>query len=80
MVIKVIGKAHLQGVSRRTNQPYNFNQVHFNGPAQGVEGVAAQVQALDPAIFPYDKIQLGGEYNIEYNARGYVVSFAPVSR
>ena len=80
MQIKVIGKSHLEGVSRKTNQPYNFNQVHFVAPAQGVEGMAAQVQALDPAIFPYDRIQIGGEYSVEYNNRGYVVAFTPVTK
>ena len=41
MKIKVIGKAHLEGASKRTGKEYNFNQVHYTGPDRGVEGLAA---------------------------------------
>ena len=37
MKIKVIGKAHRE----EERNPYNFNQVHYNGPDRGVEGMAA---------------------------------------
>mgnify|MGYP001040558305 CR=1 FL=1 len=48
MRIKVIGKAHLKGTSKRTGNPYDFIQIHYNGPAFGVEGVAACTLSLDP--------------------------------
>ena len=38
MKIKVIGKAHLSGTSKRTGKDYDFIQVHYNGKARGVEG------------------------------------------
>ena len=37
MKIKVIGKAHREGVSKKSGNPYNFNQVHYNGPDRGVK-------------------------------------------
>jgi len=41
MKITVIGKAHLQGTSKKTGNPYNFIQLHYNGPARNVVGLAA---------------------------------------
>ena len=78
MKIKVLGKAHREGTAKRTGNPYNFNQVHYLGKEQGVEGQAACVLNFDPKSFPYDSIKIGGEYTVEFNQRGYVVEFAPV--
>lgn len=78
MKIKVLGKAHLEGVSKKTGNPYNFNQIHFLGKAPGVEGQAALTATLDPVAYPISSIVVGQEYNLEYNGRGYVVDFAPV--
>ena len=41
MSIKVIGNAHLKGTSKKTGNPYDFIQVHYNGAVFGVESVAA---------------------------------------
>lgn len=79
MKIKVIGKAHLKGTSRRTGNPYDFIQVHYNSPAQGVEGIAALTVNLNPSQVNYDSIAVSGEYNVEFDQRGYPVVFAPVS-
>ena len=48
MKIKVIGKAHRE----EERNPYNFNQVHYNGPDRGVEGMAAlmRVRLGDGAV------------------------------
>lgn len=78
MKIKVIGKAHLEGKSKRTGNEYNFNQVHYTGPDRGVEGIAALTLSLDPALIPYADIKLNTEYDVEFNNRGYVVGFTPV--
>ena len=78
MKIKVIGKAHLEGKSKRTGNDYNFNQVHYTGPDKGVEGIAALTLFLDPGIIPYADIKLNAEYDVEFNNRGYVVGFTPV--
>lgn len=75
MKIKVIGKAHLEGTSKRTGKDYNFHQVHYNAPFRGVEGVAAKTLSLDPGMVAYGAIQVGGEYYVEFDERGYVVAF-----
>lgn len=78
MRIKVYGKAHLEGIAKKTGNPYNFNQVHFLGKARGVEGLAAQTLALDPFDYPIDCIEVNREYDVEFDNRGYVVGFSPV--
>ena len=42
MKITVSGKAHLEGVSRKTNNPFNFNQIYYLSPARGVEGTGGK--------------------------------------
>lgn len=78
MKIKVIGKAHLEGVGKRTGKEYNFNQVHYTGLDRGVEGLAALTLSLDPSLIPYVDIKLNAEYEVDFGPRGYVVSFTPV--
>ena len=80
MKIKIVGKAHLKGTSKKTGNPYDFNQVHYTGPARGVEGLSAQTLSLDPQAYPYDSITLGGEYIVEFDNRGYLVDFQPVGK
>ena len=79
MKIKVIGKAHLQGTSKKSGKDYNFVQVHYNAPARGVIGEAAQTLMLDPAFYPVDAITVGATYDAQFDNRGYVVAFDYVS-
>ena len=78
MRIKVYGKSHLEGIAKKTGNPYNFNQVHYLGKARNVIGQAAMTLALDPIDYPIDTIEVGKEYNVEFDNRGYVVDFAPI--
>lgn len=78
MRIKVYGKAHMEGTSRKTGNPYNFNQVHYLGAARGVEGLAAKTLNLDPAIYPIDSIVVNGDYEVQFDDRGYPVEFSRV--
>lgn len=78
MKIKVIGKAHMEGTSKKTGRPYNLYQVHYNAPARGIEGVAARSAMIDPSFIPYDKIIIGNMYNLEFDNAGYVLCFDPV--
>ena len=80
MKVKVIGKAHLQGISKKNNRPYDFIQVHYSGKAYGVEGVAALTLSLDPNDHPFADVIVGGEYNVEFDNRGYIVEFLPVTK
>ena len=80
MKIKVIGKAHLRGISKKTGNAYDFVQVHYNGKARGVDGAAALTLSLDSKEHPLESITLGGDYNVEFDNRGYIQEFTPVSR
>ena len=80
MKIKVIGKAHRQGTSKKTGKDYDFIQLHFVAPDRGVEGYAAQTITLEPGQFDYGSIQVDGVYNVEYGPRGYVVGLEWVDK
>ncbi len=80
MKINVIGKAHLKGTSKRSGNEYDFIQVHYNGRARGVEGLAALTVNLDPRDYPFADIIVGEEYTVEFDNRGYVVEFLPVQK
>lgn len=78
MKIKVAGKSHLQGVSKKTGREYNLTQVHYLGKARNVEGQAALTLMLDAIEYPSGTIEIGREYVVEFDNRGYVVEFYPV--
>lgn len=80
MKIKVIGKQHMEGTSKKTGQPYNFNAIHYNAPSRGVEGLAAKTVNLDSALYPFADVILGAEYNLDFDERGYCVSITPVTK
>lgn len=80
MKIKVYGKAHMEGVSKKTGNPYNFNQIHYLAPARGVEGLAAKTLMLDPMQFPIGSIMVGEVYDVEFDDRGYPVGFELMPR
>lgn len=75
MRIKVYGKAHLEGVTKKTGKPYNFNQVHYLGKARNVTGQAAMTLGLDSRDYPIDRIEVGKEYDVEFDQRGYAIGF-----
>lgn len=76
MKIKVVGKSHLQGTSKKTGSPYDFIQVHYLGKARGVLGDAAMTLSLDPSMAPFDSILVPGDYIVEFDQRGYPVEFS----
>lgn len=75
MKIKVIGKNHRKGISNKNGKPYDFIEVHYNGPARGVEGLGALTLCLDPQTYPYDSITVGGDYIVEFDNTGYPLDF-----
>ncbi len=77
MKIKVIGKAHLRGVSKKSGKAYDFIQVHYNGKARGVEGQAALTLSLDPQDHPMDSVIVGGDYNVEFDNTNMDELFMP---
>lgn len=78
MKIKVVGKAHFQGTSKKTGNPYDFIQLHYLGRAPKVIGDAALTLSLDPARYPYEEIAIPGDYNVDFDNKGFVADFQPV--
>lgn len=78
MKIKVYGKSHMEGTSKKTGRPYNLNQIHYLGKSRFVEGLAAQTLFLDAIEYPYNTIRVGQEYDAEFDQNGFVVEFTLV--
>lgn len=79
MRIKVEGKAHLKGTSKKNGKPYDFIQIHYLGSDRGVTGKAALTLALEPQSYNFDAIPVGCDVNVEFDNRGNVVTFSPVT-
>lgn len=79
MKIKVVGKAHFQGVSKKTGKPYDFIQLHYLGRARGVIGEAALTASLDPAFVDFDGMPVPCSADLEFDGRGYPVDFTVLS-
>ena len=43
-----------------------------------MEGQAALTLALGPRDYPIDRIEVGKEYDVEFDQRGYVIGFFDV--
>ena len=77
MKVRIIGKVHREGVSKKSGRPYDFIELHYTGPAHGVIGEAALTKTIDPSLFNFDELAVPAEYQIEYDSTGAVVSLAP---
>lgn len=77
MRVKIIGKVHREGVAKKTGRPYDFIELHFTGPARGVIGEAAITKTIDSTIFNFNDLIVPGEYDVEYDSAGAIVSLAP---
>ena len=77
MKIKVYGKVHLSGTSKKTGNKYDFIQLHGLVPQRGVEGEAAKVISISPDIVNYDSIMVGKSCAVEVDFDGRVVSCVP---
>lgn len=75
MIIKVIGKQHCSGTSKKTGKPYDFSEVYFLGENRFVEGQIGMSCTVDPAMVPFDKIVVGAEYVAEFGPGGYLDDF-----
>lgn len=77
MKIKVYGKSHLIGTSKKTGNKYDFIQLHCLVSSRGVEGEAAKVVTVSPDIVNYDSIIVGKCCSFEVDFDGRVVSCVP---
>lgn len=73
MIIEVIGKAHIEGIGKKSGKPFNSNVLHYNTPARNVTGLAAETVMVDAVLYPFDTIVVGGRYDIQFDRYGYVV-------
>lgn len=77
MKIKVYGKVHLSGTSKKTGNKYDFIQLHCLVPQRGVEGEAAKVISVSPDVVDYNAIIVGKSCAVEVDFDGRVVSCVP---
>lgn len=77
MKVKVTGKKHFKGTSKKTGKPYDFIELHYLGHARDVIGEAALTMTIDPDMYPYDSITVPGEYLVEFDNRGNALEFGP---
>lgn len=77
MKIKVYGKVHLSGTSRKTGNKYDFIQLHCLVPQRGVIGEAAKVISISPDIVDFDSIIVGKSCSVEVDFDGRVISCVP---
>lgn len=75
MIIKVIGKQHRAGTSKKTGKPYDFSEVYFLGENRYVEGQIGMSCTVDPSQVPFSQIVLGAEYVAEFGPSGYLETF-----
>lgn len=77
MKIKVYGKVHLSGTSKKTGNKYDFTQLHTLVSQRGVDGQAARTLSISPDIIKYDAILIGKDLDVEVDFDGRVVSARP---
>lgn len=77
MKIKLVGKVHRSGISKKSGNKYDFVEIHFVAPARGVIGEAAQTMTMDPEIYPFENIT-PGVYDVQFDNRGTPLSLTPV--
>lgn len=77
MKIKVYGKVHLSGTSKKTGNKYDFIQLHCLVSQRGVQGEAAKVISVSPDIVNFDSIIVGKSCAVEFDFDGRVISCVP---
>lgn len=70
MVIKIMGKAHPKGHSKRTGNDYDFLEFHYMGKKDGVIGDAALQITCNPSVVDFNSVVIGGLYDVEYGPTG----------
>lgn len=79
MKIKAIGKQHMKGTSKKTGNDYDFVVVYYIGREDDrVIGQHGCQINLDSDMIPFNSIEIGGTYEVEFGPRNRVVGFVPV--
>lgn len=82
MKITIIGKRHAQGKRKSDGQSFDFLEFHYNGhdPYGSVEGLIGKKFTCNPDAIPYDSVQVGGTYDVQFDESGKVEHMAPASK
>lgn len=75
MIVTLLGKEHVSGISRKTGKEFDSNVVHVAFKKKGLEGSATEIIWLNPEHYPINSLQLGKNYNLDRDKRGYVCGF-----
>lgn len=77
--VRITGKVRRRGISKKTGNNYDFIELHYTGPRRGVIGEAAITKTIDPGLYDFDNLAVPGDYIIECDDTGEIISLAPVS-
>ena len=77
MNLKIYGKAHIQGKSKKTGKDVDFYVVHLLMPDPNIEGMAAVQKTVNPSLIKYENIIVNQYYDIEPDFNGNIISFKP---
>lgn len=75
MKVKLIGKQHISGVSKKSGKPFDNNVAYIIKPDREVQGYVGDSVWLNPVEYPLENLVLDATYDLEYNNRGYVEVF-----
>lgn len=75
MKVTVVGKEYVSGTSKRTGKAFEANVAYVTHKKNGVNGVAVDSVWLDCEAYPLGSIQVGKEYNVDRDQRGFLLSF-----
>lgn len=77
MVVKVYGKQHCQGVSKKSGKNYDFYNLHLLVKDRNVDGLACCVKMVDPSVISFDNILVNQQYDLQTDFNGNIVSISP---
>lgn len=80
MKVKIVGKQHMKGTSKKSGTPYDFYALYCLGKSSRVEGQICITVNVRPEDSPYADAVVGSDYNLEYDQNGYLADFAPITK
>lgn len=78
MKVVVLGKEFASGTSKKTGKDFAATVAHVAYKKARCEGQCVESVWLDPVLYPMEKVEVGKTYDIDRDARGFVVGFEPV--
>lgn len=80
MIVTVVGKERIAGTSRKTGKAFDSVVAHCVYPKNGVDGMSVDSLWLAPETYPLESIAVGGDYSVDRDSRGFLISFTPVKK